>query len=106
MPLLVGASPHTPSKKLVKQSLRAPRAGGQFRAPHPAAIEGGTPMLPRISAGMRRIRSPHPRIRIRYARVGQGELEFEAFDPSPPAPNTVLLTRFAFGSARLSALHR
>jgi outer membrane protein OmpA-like peptidoglycan-associated protein len=34
------------------------------------------------------------------------ELEFEAFDPSPSPPNTIFLTRFGFGSARLSARHR
>jgi outer membrane protein OmpA-like peptidoglycan-associated protein len=63
-------------------------------------------MIARRPAEAARVRSPHPRIRIRYTRAHQRELELEAFDPSPPAPGTVLLTRFAFGSARLSALHR
>ena len=34
------------------------------------------------------------------------EDEIEAFDPTPPPPGTTLLTRFALGSANLTASHR
>ena len=47
-----------------------------------------------------------PRIRIRYVHGAYGEMEFEAFDPSPPPPGTTLLTRFPYAGATLSATHR
>lgn len=47
-----------------------------------------------------------PWVRVRYARGIRREGEWEYFDPVPPAPGTVLLTRFAFGRATLSAGHR
>lgn len=46
-----------------------------------------------------------PRIRVRYVR-GAAESEIERFDPAPPRRGTILLTRFAFGSAAPIAEHR
>jgi outer membrane protein OmpA-like peptidoglycan-associated protein len=54
------------------------------------------------------------RIRIVYSRPGSREFEYEdeyedeadLFDPVPTPPGARLLTRFAFGSATLTAEHR
>jgi outer membrane protein OmpA-like peptidoglycan-associated protein len=47
----------------------------------------------------------HPRIRVRYVRSPYREMEFEAFDPSPPPRGTTLLTDFASDSSRIRSKH-
>jgi hypothetical protein len=47
-----------------------------------------------------------PRIRVRHIRGPYGESEIESFDPSPPAPGTILLTHYPFGGSNPSAAHR
>ena len=45
-------------------------------------------------------------VHIRRIRGAYGESEIESFDPSPPAPGTILLTNYPFGGSNPSATHR
>ena len=49
---------------------------------------------------------PAARIYVRQTEAPEGELEAEPFDPSPPAPGTVLLMRFRFGRWDLLPDHK
>jgi outer membrane protein OmpA-like peptidoglycan-associated protein len=63
-------------------------------------------VLGEIQGALEHEQEAAPRVRIHYVRGAQAEFEIEQFDPSPPRPGTILVTGFAFGSARLTAAHR